>query len=385
MDRIVTPEINLLGKTFSKYFFFVGVGLTCAISLAMVLASLTGTSHAMIMIVICINVIVLLTLAMLTKIILGGERYTFYHYMILVMLSTPVILNAIGKAVFPVQDIITIVLILNLAVGRMGCFMVGCCHGKPSRWGVVYGEKHAHAGFTPFYFGIRIFPLPLLELVLAFVAVSAGVWILLHQLPGNACAWMIISYSLIRYVLEYFRGDSGRPFWKGFSEAQWTSLALMIAVVVIEYMGWLSFHAWHVMVVAATIVSMVVVVFIRRSAAAKRHLLLNPNHIKELSDLVYRLSNELNNNVNVVWHETIKPGDIKVGCTSLGIQVSLGALSSANDFIHHYSFSWQKKVMNNETAKTLADLVLRLWYPSCKNELIDSKKGIYHLLINQPQ
>jgi hypothetical protein len=305
--------------------------------------------------------------------------------MILVLLVSPVALNMMKEPVFPSQDIITIVLILNLAVGRMGCFMVGCCHGKPSRWGVSYGEKHVRAGFTTLYYGVRLFPLQLLELVLAFIVVAAGVWILLYQLPGDACAWMIISYSLIRYALEYLRGDSGRPYWKGFSEAQWTSLGLMIAVVVIEYMGLLPFHTWHVMVAAGTIVSIVIIAFIRRSAAAKRHLLLNPNHIQELSNLVYRLSKDLNNTIDAPWKEVSKPAKIQVGCTSLGIQVSLGALSSAGDFIHHYSFSWKKQVMNNDTAKTLANLVLRLWYPSCKNELIDSKKGIYHLLINQPQ
>ena len=383
MDRVVKPEITVLGKTFSRYFFFVVVGLINAITLAMVLTSVTGASHITIIIVICIDVIVLLTLAMLTKIILGGEQYTFYHYMILVLLVSPLLLNIMGVPVFPYLDIIAIVLILNLGVGRMGCFMVGCCHGKPGRWGVLYGEKHARAGFTTLYYGVRLFPLQLLELFLAFIVVAAGVWILLYQLPGDACAWMIVSYSLVRYALEYFRGDSGRPYRKGFSEAQWTSLGLMITAAVIEYMGLLPFHTWHVMVTAGTIVSIVIIAFIRRSAAAKRHLLLNPNHIQELSDMVCHLSKDVDSNIKYSWRTTLKKEEIQVGCTSLGIQVSWGVLNSENDLVHHYSFSCKKKVMNSETAKTLAELVIRLWYPSCKSELIDSKKGIYHLLINK--
>ena len=383
MDRIVRPEIKIFGKTFSRYFFFVVVGLIAAITLAMLLTSATGASHITIIIVISLDVIVLLALAMLTKIIWGGEQYTFYHYMILVLIISPVIMNIMGVPVFPYQDIIAIVLILNLGVGRIGCLMVGCCHGKPGSWGVRYGEKHVHAGFIPLYFDVRLFPHQLLELVIDFIIVSAGIWVLLHQLPGDAFSWMIIAYGLVRYVLEYFRGDSGRPFWKSFSEAQWTSVGLILIVAGIEWTGKLPFHSWHMVVAGGTVISIIIITYIRRSSAVKRHLLLNPNHIQELSNLISRLSNDININMKAPGVSAPKSSEIKIGCTSLGIQISLGVLNNTHDFVHHYSFSGKRQAMNNETAKTLANLVIRLWYPSCNNELIDSKKGIYHLLIKK--
>ena len=39
--------------------------------------------------------------------------------------------------------------------------------------------------------------------------------------------------------------------------------------------------------------------------------------------------------------------------------------------------------MNSQTANALADLILRIWYPVCTHELIDSKKGVYHLVIDK--
>jgi hypothetical protein len=379
MDRIVRPEVKIFGRRFSGYFCFVVVGLVSAILLALVLTFISGASALVTFGMVWLNVIILLAFAMATKIAWGFERYTFYHYMAMVLFCTPFLLRAFGQPVFPYLDILSLALILNLAVGRIGCFIVGCCHGKPCKWGVLYGKKHIHSTFTPFYLGVRLFPLQLLELALVLLIVIAGSWMFVSSPAGYAFSWVVISYGLARYILEYYRGDAGRPFLKGFSEAQWTSLILMAAVVVLEFVDFVPFQLWHLIVTAATIASMIAVAIVRQYREAPLHRIMNPNHIRELSELITNLSNDLNHQSRAVARHQ----KVQVGCTSLGIQVSVGVLNNASSFIHHYSFSFKEKLMNSKTAGALAGLILNVWYPQCENELIDSKKGVYHLVINR--
>lgn len=379
MDKIVRPEVKIFGRRFSGYFCFVVAGLISAILLATTLTLIAGASVLVTFGMICLNVIILLTFAMATKIAWGFERYTFYHYMAMVLLCTPFLLRAFGQPVFPYLDILSLALILNLAVGRIGCFVVGCCHGQPCKWGVLYGKKHIHTTFTPFYLGVRLFPLQLLELALVMITVIAGSWMFLALPAGYAFSWVVISYGLERYILEFYRGDAGRPFLKGFSEAQWTSLVLMTIVVATELAGFIPFQWWHLIATAATLISMITIAVIRYNRAAPVHRIMNPNHIRELSELITNLSNDINQQSRTIARNQ----NIHVGCTSLGIQVSVGVLNNASSFIHHYSFSFKEKMMNTQTAGALAGLILNVWYPSCENELIDSKKGVYHLVINR--
>jgi len=379
MDRVVRPEVKIFGRRFSGYFCFVVVGLMSAITLALILTFISGASALVTIGMICLNVVILLSFAMATKIAWGFEQYTFYHYMAMVLFCTPFLLRSFGQPVFPYLDLLSLALILNLAVGRIGCFIVGCCHGKPCKWGVLYGKKHIHSTFTPFYLGVRLFPLQLLELVLVLITVIAGSWMFVASPAGYAFSWVVISYGLERYILEYYRGDAGRPFLKGFSEAQWTSLILMVIVVGVEIAGLIPFQAWHLVATAGILASMITVAIVRNYRAAPVHRIMNPNHISELSELIINLSNDINHQSRTITRNQ----KIHVGCTSMGIQVSVGVLNNASSFIHHYSFSFKEKVMNSQTANAVADLILKVWYPSCENELIDSKKGIYHLVINR--
>ena len=379
MDNAVRPEVKILGRKFSGYFCFVVTGLISAIILAALLALISGASLIVAIGMICLNVLVLLAFAMTTKIIWGFERYTFYHYMAMVLFCSPFLLKMIGQPVFPYLDILSLALILNLAVGRMGCFIVGCCHGKPCKWGVLYGKKHVHSAFTPFYLGVRLFPVQLLELVLAMGTVAAGTWMFLSQPPGNAFTWVVISYGLVRYILEFYRGDAGRPFYKGFSEAQWTSAALMTVITFVESIGLVPFQTWHLVITIGIMLSMIIIAGVRYTYEAPVYRLLNPNHINELSELITKLSRDMNQ----PFVARTRQEKIHVGCTSLGIQLSVGVLNNATTFVHHYSFSSKEKLMNSQTANALADLIVRIWYPLCTSELIDSKKGVYHLVINK--
>lgn len=116
------------------------------------------------------------------------------------------------------------------AFGRIGCFLTGCCYGIESKYGFTY----IHALYEEANH-IQRFPVQLLESLLEFV-----LFIILSLLLikfGNRFSLIriyLLSYSGIRFLDEFLRGDQIRGIWGPFSTSQWISL-LIILVIVIEY------------------------------------------------------------------------------------------------------------------------------------------------------
>ena len=120
-----------------------------------------------------------------------------------------------------------------LVFGRLGCFRVGCCHGRPSRYGIRYSRAHAEAGFASHYVGVPLFPIQLLGSAadLALVVLSAIVLSLGHR-PGEVIAFYFSIYAAARFFVEFFRGDGARPHKFGLSEAQWIGWAILVATTI---------------------------------------------------------------------------------------------------------------------------------------------------------
>jgi phosphatidylglycerol---prolipoprotein diacylglyceryl transferase len=94
---------------------------------------------------------------------------------------------------------------LGQAIGRIGCFMAGCCYGKPTDapWGVVF--DHAHSLAPPH---ISLHPTQLYSSMSGFV-----IFLILYLLQkrkrfeGQVLLWFLILHSTARLALERFRGD----------------------------------------------------------------------------------------------------------------------------------------------------------------------------------
>ena len=128
-------------------------------------------------------------------------------------------------------DAIVPVIPFGHAFGRIGCFLGGCCYGAPyTGIGAVTFPK---VGVVK-----PVFPVQLLE-----AALNVMIFILLI-LPWNkqkrgffSLYLYLILYSLVRFVLEFLRGDEIRGITQGLSTSQWISMGLFICGCILLVMS----------------------------------------------------------------------------------------------------------------------------------------------------
>lgn len=112
------------------------------------------------------------------------------------------------------------------AIGRIGCFLGGCCYGRPvdPAWGVVYPEES-----LPFsaYGAAPLFPVQLYEAGWLFV-VFIGVITVVRR--GCRAGVSLMAMGMGRFALEFLRGDSRGVLFPGtsLSPAQCLSIVLFV-------------------------------------------------------------------------------------------------------------------------------------------------------------
>ncbi len=115
---------------------------------------------------------------------------------------------------------------LFMFFGRLGCFLGGCCYGIPIAHGIVFPE----GSLAPS--GVPLFPSQLAEAA-AQLLLFLSLAILERRLEQkrSLISIYIACYSVIRFVLEFWRGDAQRGIWL-LSSSQWVSLVLLLGVCV---------------------------------------------------------------------------------------------------------------------------------------------------------
>ncbi len=330
--------------------------------------------------VLLIALSIFLTLAMATKIVVGHENLIYYHHEIAVLAGTALFLRLLHQPLLPYLDITVLGIGIFLACGRIGCLLVGCCHGRPSRWGVCYGEAHAAAGFTRYYVGIPLFPVQALESLWALGIVVVGATVVLRgSAPGTVFTSYIVVYGFGRFCFEFLRGDPDRPYFFGFSEAQWTSLLLMAFTISAEASRALPWQRWHA---AATILLALIMAGVslhRRMRKTPTHALLHPRHIREIAEaLEFALLSRSGSTAS--GPDPFGPL-IRVGCTSLGVRISGGEVQFHSKLFPYYALSSNERPLTADAAAILAALICRIRHPRCHFDLFSRSGTVFHLLI----
>lgn len=103
-----------------------------------------------------------------------------------------------------------------VSVGRLGCFVAGCCHGTATRlpWGVDFGD------------GINRHPTQLYESVFHLIAAFGLAWLLRRGLLRfQLIKLYLLAYLGFRFVSEFIRPEPVLAF--GLTGYQWACLGLM--------------------------------------------------------------------------------------------------------------------------------------------------------------
>ncbi len=131
-------------------------------------------------------------------------------------------------------------LALGHAIGRIGCFLAGCCYGKPthSTLGVVFNNPDTlvphHLQHT------HIYPTQLFESFANFILFFILVKIYRKQdKDGKTSLIYIMGYAVIRFVIEFFRGDDRGSAILGLYPSQIIALILFCGATFWLFKGFL--------------------------------------------------------------------------------------------------------------------------------------------------
>ena len=166
-----------------------------------------------------------------------------FYGALLFALPTLVILTSRRKQNLPrVLDAIAPAIPLMHALGRVGCFSAGCCHGRPTDvgWGVVFSDPATVAPLD-----VAVHPTQLYAAFYLFSLVAFLVWLRgRKRFNGQVMLAYLSIYPVLRSINEIFRGDVARGFvledllGQVLSNAQAISLGIGLAAAITWLLLW---------------------------------------------------------------------------------------------------------------------------------------------------
>lgn len=129
---------------------------------------------------------------------------------------------------FEYLDIFSFIIPMVHGFGRIGCFCAGCCYGIPYEG--IFAVQYKHP-LSTVPVNVGIFPVQLIEAILLITLALILMFLVLKN-KHNLIYIYIFSYSLIRFILEFFRYDSERGSVGILSVSQFISLILFLVTFI---------------------------------------------------------------------------------------------------------------------------------------------------------
>lgn len=131
---------------------------------------------------------------------------------------------------------------LGHSIGRLGCFFAGCCYGKPATSAFAVKFTNPQSLIDPGYLGVPVHPAQLYEAGGNFI-----IFLILHFMlkqsiskklkTGRVMLAYILGYAVLRFTIEFFRGDDRGGFTFGLSPSQIIAIAV-ICITPLVYGVW---------------------------------------------------------------------------------------------------------------------------------------------------
>ena len=171
-----------------------------------------------------------------------GRGFVFYGSFLLAIPTMWWFFKKHKLNAYKMLDVMAITTCLVHMFGRIGCFLAGCCYGRPtnSGLGVIYSDPQCYA--DPLH--IPLFPVQLFEALYILLVMILLIFIRhKKKFDGQLFLTYLILYAAGRFVLEFFRGDVGRGFVieEYVSHSQFIALCV-VPVVILVYIRWSKRH-----------------------------------------------------------------------------------------------------------------------------------------------
>jgi phosphatidylglycerol---prolipoprotein diacylglyceryl transferase len=243
----VFPKIFQIGDFFlPAYGLLVALGVLAGLKVSTALAARRGVDGEKIT-----NLVVLCTLsglfgAKLAMILFDWEEYSsdlsrlfsmntlqaagvFQGGLLVAIVAAWIYMRRHGLPFLSTADLLAPGIALAHAIGRIGCFAAGCCHGDhcDRPWAVTFTNPEA-AALTGVPLGVPLHPTQLYEsgaefLIFTFLWQRAKI----VRPAGSEIGVYLTLYSAVRFVVEYFRFHAQGLIW-GLSLTQWMSIGFML-------------------------------------------------------------------------------------------------------------------------------------------------------------
>lgn len=136
-----------------------------------------------------------------------------------------------GLSLLRIGDLWSPATAIGQGIGRIGCFMAGCCYGAPVDlpWAVVFTDPNCLAPLN-----VPIHPTQVYSALTGFLIF--GILLVIRSrkaFEGQVFVWYLILHSTARLFLERFRGDERTVLLEsGMTLTQLISLIILLTAVV---------------------------------------------------------------------------------------------------------------------------------------------------------
>ncbi len=156
---------------------------------------------------------------------------TFYGGFILGTLTAVAYCRVRKISFWTIADIAAPGFAMGLGLGRIGCFLNGCCFGKPSSlpWAVTFPVN----GAAELASGCPVHPTQLYEALFGFAAFGL-LWTLRNKrkFSGFSICLLFLLYGIWRFVSDQFRIYEQSQRWSfGLTNNQWISMGIILIAI----------------------------------------------------------------------------------------------------------------------------------------------------------
>ena len=141
-----------------------------------------------------------------------------------------------GLPTWRTADALAPAVAIGQAIGRLGCFCAGCCYGRPADvpWAVTFRDAYASRTVgTPL--DTPLHPTEIYEalacLAIFFILVRMA---RSKRFDGQITLAYVFLYAVVRFVIEFYRGDAVRGTVFGWlSTSQFIAMLMVVAVALV--------------------------------------------------------------------------------------------------------------------------------------------------------